>query len=181
VRAAKEVLLSAEFKPEQNWETHQKYVSGISFVSPLYLGDVMGDDELRGWREFFRAGGVKDAPINGVEEFAMNYVEEKLKACCKSVTRVDKRNFGYDLEAKTHGGEKMHVEVKGQTSDKDVELTSNETEAADKYKDAFYLCVVSSIPENPAIHMVKNPAAPGVGKKDKLTIPVNTWKAAKWP
>jgi len=75
----------------------------------------------------------------------------------------------------------MHIEVKGQSSERDVELTDNETEAADKHKDAFYLCVVSSIPNDPAMHMVKNPAAPGVGKKDKLTILVDIWKAAIWP
>ncbi len=181
VRAAKEVLLPTEFKPEQNWETYQQYVPGLSFISPDYLAGVTSDDQLRAWREFFKAGGVKNAPDNGVEEFAMNYAEEKLNANCKSTACVDKRNFGYDIEAETQTGEKMRIEVKGQSSEGPVELTGNETEAADKYKEAFYVCVVSSIPENPAMYMVKNPAAPGMGKKDKLTISVNVWKTAKWP
>ncbi len=73
--------------------------------------------------------------------------------------------------------ERIHIEVKGQTVDRDVELTENETGAADIHKDKFYLCVVSSIPENPSIHMVKDPAR--VGKKDKLTIPIEVWKKAK--
>ena len=84
------------------------------------------------------------------------------------------------MEAETKSGEKIHVEVKGQSHDQDVELKGNELDAADAHKDSFYLCVVSAIPENPTMYMVKNPAAPGVGKKDKLTIPANIWKASKW-
>lgn len=180
VRSAKEVLFPKEFKPEQDWETHKQYISGISFISQRYVRGITNDDQLKAWREFFKAGGVKDAPDNGVEEFAMSYyAKEKLNSKCKSVTPVDKRNFGYDIEAETQTGDRMHIEVKGQSSEKDVELTDNETEAADKYKDTFYLCVVSSIPKNPAMYMVKDPSR--VGKKDKLTIPVDIWKVATWP
>ena len=178
VRAAKEVLFPKELKPEQDWETHKQYVSGISFISQRYVEGITNDDQLKAWREFFKAGGVKDAPDNGVEEFAMNYAEEKLKACYGNVTRVDKRNFGYDIEAETQTGKKIHIEVKGQSSEKDVELTDNETGAADKYKDRFYLCVVSSIPKSPVMYMVQDPSR--VGKKDKLTIPVDIWKVATW-
>ena len=99
VRPAKEVLFPKEFKPEQDWETNHQYVPGVSFISQHYLRSITNDDQLTAWRKFFKAGGVKDAPDNGVEEFAMNYSEEKLKAHCKSLVRVDKRNFGYDIEA----------------------------------------------------------------------------------
>lgn len=91
---------------------------------------------------------------------------------------MEKRNYGYDLEAKTASGETIHIEVKGQSSENDVELTGNETEAADKHGDTFYLCVVSSIPNHPAIYMVKNPSR--LGKKEKLIIPVKAWKAYPW-
>jgi len=183
VRAAKETLLPKEFKPEQDWETHQQYVPGINFVNPKYLGDMANanDDQLKAWRQFFEAGGVKKEPDNGVEIFAMKWAEEKLKLHYKSVTPVDKLKYGYDLEVAAPVGENMRIEVKGQSHDHDVELKDNEVDAADIYKDSFYLCVISSIPENPTMHLVKNPAAPGVGKKDKLTIPINTWKVAKWP
>jgi len=179
IRVAKEVFFSQEFKPEENWEANKKYVSGVNFISPAYLGDVTDDGQRRKWREFFKCGGVKYGPDNGVEEFAMNYVEEKLRDQCQNIVPVDKRNFGYDLEAEDRAGNKMHIEVKGLSAERDVELTGNETDAADKHKDNFYLCVVSGIPETPAMYMVRNPAAPGVGKKDKLTIQVNVWKAYK--
>lgn len=185
VRSAKEVFFPAEFKPEQDWETHQKYVPGINFISPRYL-ELAGarDDQLKlkAWREFFKVCGVKDAPSNGVEVFAENYAMEKLKENgYTNVKPVDKLKFGYDRQAGTPKGERIYIEVKGQSHAQDVELTGNEVPAADMYKDSFYLCVVSNIPETPAMHMVKNPAAPGVGKKDKLTIPISIWKTAKWP
>jgi len=178
VRAAKEVLFPKEFKPEQDWETYQQYVSGINFISKRYIADITSDDQLRAWRQFFKAGGVKDAPVNGVEEFAMKYAEEKLKSYYKNVTCVDKRKFGYDIEAEIHTDEKIYIEVKGQSYDQDVVLEDNELVAADTYKGFYYLCVVSCIPENPAIYMIQDPAR--VGKKDKLTIPVDIWKVP-WP
>lgn len=179
VRPAKEVLFSKEFKPEQDWETYQQYVPGISFISPRYLTEATSDEQLKAWCEFFKAGGVKDAPYNGVEVFAENYAEEKLKEKrYKNIVHVDKLKYGYDRVVETPKGDKIHIEVKGQTHDQDVELKDNEVVAADAHKDSFFICVVSSIPEHPTLHMVKNPAA--VGKKEKLTIPVSIWKVAKW-
>ena len=128
------------------------------------------------WRAFFKAGGVKDAPTNGVEVFAENYADEKLGEKGYSVTPVDKLKIGYDRKAKTPTGDEIHIEVKGQSHDQDVELKGNELEAAEAYKDAFYLCVVTGIPENPSMHFLKNPAA--VGTKEKVTIPAEVWKSA---
>jgi len=181
VKPAKEVLFPKEFKPEQDWETHQQYVPGISFVSPRYIENVQNNDQLRAWREFFKAGGVKHAPDNGVEVFAENYVEGKLREKgCKNIMRVDKLRLGHDMQAESESGGKMFIEVKGQTHDQDVELTGKEVESADTYQDSFYLCVVSFIPENPTMYVVTNPAKPGIGKKDKLTIPVSIWRTTKW-
>ncbi|MCL0056660.1 DUF3883 domain-containing protein, partial [Dehalococcoidia bacterium] len=179
VKAAKEVFFPKEFKPEEDWETHQQYVPGTSFISQEYIEGITSDEQLRAWRKFFKMGGIKDAPVNGVEVFAENYVEKKLKdKGYTNVVRVDKMKFGYDMQAKTPFGEPIHIEVKGQSHDQEVELKGNEVDAADTYKDSFYLCVVSGIPENPAIHPLKNPTV--VGKKEKLTIPVDIWKALTW-
>jgi hypothetical protein len=184
VRSAKEVFFPAEYKPEPCWEFYQKYVPGLNFISPRYLnlaGGVDDQSKLEKWREFFKLGGLNDAPNNGVEVFAENYVEDKLKENGYThVEPVDKLKLGYDRKAKTPKGEQIYIEVKGQATDHDVELKGHEVEAADTHKDSYFLCIISSIPENPAMHMVKNPAAPGVGEKDKLTIPVNKWKATRW-
>lgn len=183
VRPAKEVLFSKEFQPEQDWETNQKYISGANFVSSDYVVGITDAGQLRAWGDFFEAGGVNEAPDNGVEEFALNYAEEKLKSSYTNVKRVDKRNFGYDLEVVTPTGEKMCVEVKGQSREGDAELTDNETEAADTLKASYYLCVVSPIPENPAIYLVNNPAQVVEVQKIVLPIriPLSIWKTHKWP
>jgi len=182
IRAAKETLFPKEFHPERDWETHQKYVPGLNFVSPNYLAETTIEEQLKRWRQFFKAGGVKDDPDNGVELFAEHFSIEKLSDTYVSMKKVDKLNFGYDLEAETKEGEKVHIEVKGKREDKDVELTRNETDAADKYGDSFYICVVYSIPENPSIYMVNDPAE--LVKVIKITLPIvipsHIWKSSKW-
>lgn len=178
IKTCKEVFFSSEFKPHRNWENYQSYVPGLSFINPLYIQKELNDDDLKKWREFFKSGGIKENPDNGVEEFAINFALDKLKSKFNNVQLVEKLNYGYDIQAETFDGSLVQIEVKGVSTDQDVDLTGPEADVADTYKDSFYLCVVSSIPNSPNIHMVNNPAQPGVGKKDKLTIPVNVWKAA---
>lgn len=179
VKAAKEVFLSKEFKPLQDWETNKEFLPGISFVSPNYLEGTSDDEQSENWRNFFKVGGIKDSPDNGVELFAMNYCKKKLGTAYHNIIAIDKMNFGYDLKAESNEGNiEMHIEVKGQTHEQDVELTGGEVKAADAHKESFYLCVISGIPENPSMHMVKNPA--NLGKKDKLTIPIEVWKPERW-
>jgi hypothetical protein len=178
VKPAKEVILSREFKPDEDWETRSGYVAGVQFLSTSYLDDSATDDELKSWREFLFAAGVKNRPDNGVEEFAVSHAIEQLldkdKCGCRKADRVEKRNFGYDVAAETRDGREIYVEVKGQSAEGDVELTGNETAAADTHRENFYLCVVAGIPNNPTMHLLKDPSRKG--KKDKLTIPANVWK-----
>jgi len=179
VRPAKQVLFPAEFRPPQNWEVHRRYVPGLDFLAPAYVQDCKSDEDFKAVREFLKHLGVKEAPDNGVEEFAMNFARERLETRFRDTQQVEKRNFGYDLEAEDEAGERVHVEVKGLSSDADVELTGNEAEAADLYRDQFFLCVVSGIPNLPNIRLVRNPAS--IGKKDKLTVRVEDWKAGLDP
>lgn len=57
------------------------------------------------------------------------------------------------------------------------ELRGNETRAAKKYGETFYLCSLLH-PEAPKIYLVRDPGS--VGKKEKLTIRVNDRKAGRW-
>jgi hypothetical protein len=177
IKTSKELFLSAEFRPLRNWEPHQAYVPGLSFIDSAYLTTEPSDDDLKTWRDFFKAAGVKENPDNGVEQFAINFALDKLKSRYKNVQLVEKLNYGFDIQAETSDGVPIQVEVKGVSSEQDVELTGNEADAADTYKSSFYLCVVASIPNSPTIYLVNNPAS--VGKKDKLTIPVDVWKVSE--
>ena len=178
IRPAREVYFPTEFKPAQNWEINKAYVKGLDFLSPDYVSSCKDDSEFRAWRDFMHAAGVKLAPDNGVEVFAMNYSKEKLAVKFNNVVEVDKLNHGYDLEAEDEAAMSVQIEVKGQATDADVELTGNEAKAAKKHGQSFYLCVVSSIPESPVIHLVCDPDR--VGEKEKLTIRVNDWKSGRW-
>ena len=179
IKTSKEVFLSSEFRPLRNWETHQAFVPGLSFIDDTYLPANCTDDDLKMWRDFFKAAGIRENPDNGVEQFAINFALEKLKGKYQNVQLVEKLNYGFDIQAETPDGDPIQVEVKGLSDERDVELTGNEADAADTYKSSFYLCVVASIPNSPTIHLVNNPAQPGIGKKDKLTIPAEVWKVSE--
>ena len=179
IKTSKEVLFASEYKPMRNWETNQAFVPGLSFIDNVYLPLDSNDDDLKAWREFFKAAGVKENPDNGVEQFAINFAIDRLRSKYHNIQLVEKLNYGFDIQAETSDGKAIQVEVKGVSDERDVELTGNEANAADTYKNSFYLCVVASIPNSPTIHLVNNPAQPGVGIKDKLTIPVDIWKVSE--
>jgi len=179
IRPAREVYFPSEFKPPQNWEINKAYVKGLDFLSADYVIDCKEDQELKAWRDFLLAAQVKEAPDNGVEVFAMNYTKEKLASMFQNIIEVDKLNNGYDMEAEDGPGITVQIEVKGQRVDENIELTSNEAKAAKKHGKSFYLCVISSIPEAPALHLVRDPDS--VGEREMLTIRIDDWKAARWP
>lgn len=178
LRPAREVYFPIEFKPVQNWEINKTYIRGLDFLSPDYITGSKDDYEIKAWREFMHTAGVKNEPENGVEVFAMNYAKDKLAAKFSRIIEVDKLNHGYDMEAQDEKGNQVQIEVKGQSAETDVELTGNETRSAKKHGATFYLCVVSSIPESPGIHLVRDPDK--VGEREKLRIRVDDWKAGRW-
>lgn len=187
---SRELVFPPRYRPPHDWESNSRFVPGIRFLSEKYLGTNLTDESVERWGRFFRKVGVKEAPDNGVRDFGQNYVRYVLerefgglqREAAPQVTPVDSLNYGYDhLVVNGGSGRNIHVEVKGLTADDDVTLSPNETESADTYQEQYFVCVVSGIPERPAPHFVRNPAAPGVGKKDKLTIPVRTWRERGTP
>jgi hypothetical protein len=174
IREASRVLFPVEFKPARNWELNRQYVPGADFLTSDYVISSEGTNELRRWRDFMRAGGVKETPDNGVEVFAVNFVQEMAASTFRNVVPVEKLNLGYDLQGEDASGEKAYIEVKGLSSDGDVELTGNEAKSARAYGARYYVCVVSGIPEIPALHIVRDPD--NVGERDKLTIRMADWK-----
>ena len=176
-------MVPKEFKPNRDWETNQIYVPGLSFVSPEYLVGTTDAAIIDSWQQFFRAGGVKDDPDNGVELFAMSYAQKKLQATYSVVTPVEKLNFGFDLKVSNPPSPEICIEVKGSTKEQDVELTPAETETADKYGDSYQVWIVYQVPENPELYVVTNPCK--VIKVTKIVLPIkippNLWKSFKIP
>jgi hypothetical protein len=178
VRRAREVVLGVEFLTGQDWETNRVFVPGVVFLSNRYLPKGVQESDIAALRELFKRGGVKEAPDNGVEDFAVGFTVSRLRTRGIRARRIEKRNYGYDLQARARAGNHMRIEVKGLSVDGDVELTGNEASSADRYQSEFYLCIVSGIPNNPLMYMVSDPVK--VGKKDKLRVPAATWKKHKW-
>jgi len=178
IRRASEALPSRELHPVQDWETNQYYVNGLNFVADVYLDGADDEETVRSWREFFRAAGVKETPDNGVEEFAMHFAEQLLGTQWASVRPVENRNLGWDLEADDDAGHHVQIEVKGLKQDQDIDLTPNETRAADTYRDSLYVCVVTGVPEHPAMFLVRDPVLNG--RKERITLPVAVWRSFRW-
>ena len=181
VRPARELLLPLEYHPPHLWESVAAYLPRVGFVSPDYLQEPLEPEQRAEWRRFFRSAGIKPEPDNGVEEVAINFAIEALGSAHPRVEAMEKRNLGYDLEVETSHGEVLRVEVKGLAGEGDVELTPNETSAAEMYRDSYLLCVVAPIPQSPHVHLISFPTAPGRGAKYALKIEASVWKEAKWP
>lgn len=178
VRRAREVVFGLEYLTGQDWESRRHLVPGLTILGSQYIPKNASPAQVAKFSNFLKEGGVREAPDNGVEDFAVSYAIQELKSSGIRAKRVEKRNFGYDLQVSGKSGKRMRIEVKGQTQEKDVELTGNEADSADKYKGEFYLAVVPGIPNTPSLYVLNNPVA--VGKKDKLLIEIPKWKSKKW-
>lgn len=181
VRAASELCFSGNYQPKQNWETNSRFITEASFLSSKYLSNAETESSLHKWRSFFSSAGVNEAPRNGVEIFAVEFATDAFSKHWGSVKRIDSQNHGYDIEVIGPDGVTACIEVKGRSDELDIQLTPNETSAADKYQANYFLCVVAGIPNSPKLYLVKNPAATGVGEKDKLTVRAAVWKLHPWP
>jgi len=180
IRPAKEILFSSEYRPPFPWEPLRRYLPRAVFLSPAYIDGAVEQEELAEWRAFLGSAGMRPAPANGVEEVAMAVTIEALKKLHPKVSPVHTRDLGYDLEVETIDHETLRVEVKGLADEGDVELTPNETQAADRYQESYLLCIVAPIPRSPHLHMIRYPTARGKGAKYSLKVPASVWREARW-
>jgi hypothetical protein len=126
------------------------------FVSPKYLEK---SEDATSWRGFLvEALDVKESASNeDVEKFAEWFAERKLS---EKGYRIVGKGSGCDFKVDV-GGEVVCVEVKGRRksiNELDVELTENEVKTSLELKDKYWLVVVESIPNNPRLWILRNPA-----------------------
>ncbi len=178
IRRARETFFSTEFAPEKNWERHEAYLPEIEFLSALYIQPVCTPDEIHSWFDFFRLNGVRTPGTVEVEIFAENFVKHKLESRVNNITPVDKQNLGYDFVADDNSGEKVYLEIKGQSIETDVDLTPNEAQAAHAHGSSYWLCIVAQIPEYPVLYRVEDPDK--IGRRSKVTVPAADWKQTRW-
>lgn len=88
-----------------------------------------------------------------VEKAAIEKVIEEYTNRGFEVTSCESENLGWDLKA-VHKKTLLRLEVKGLSGDKiSVEITPNEYNKMQEYKDSYRLCVVTECLVNPEIHV----------------------------
>jgi hypothetical protein len=153
-----QLLLHDIYDGKEQWSKWKAYRFTIGpFVSPKYLEKR---EEASSWKEFFvNVLGVKEiADIEEVEEFAKWFTKRKLE---EKGYRIIGKGSGCDFNIYVSEKEMACVEVKGRKMSIDylfIELTENETKTALEMKDNYWLAVVESIPNNPRLWILKNPA-----------------------
>jgi hypothetical protein len=179
MKPSNQVFLGMSYSPSENWETLSKYVPNIDFLSSEYLQGVLSQD-IPAWKEFFiRLGSNESGENHDVETFATEFVKANLASELSNFIAKDRQQHGYDLEAiLTKSGALVKLEVKGRKKKEEpIDLIGKEPEAARQAKlngEAFWVCIVPNVPENPELWVVED--ALKVGQTNILTIPISAWK-----
>lgn len=179
IKPSNQMFLGASYSPSENWEKLSKYSMHIDFLSSEYLVGVSPKD-VSAWKEFFMRLNAKESGENhDVETFAVEFVKDIMSSELSSFIPKDRQQHGYDLEAKlTKSGASVKLEVKGRKKKEDpIELIGKEPEAARQAKmngEAFWVCIVPNVPENPELWVVDD--ATNIGLSNTLTIPISAWK-----
>lgn len=91
---------------------------------------------------------------------------------------IDCRDLGcgYDYEIKAADGVSYYVEIKGlASSEGGILLTDKEWRTAKKYKDRYYIVIISDISNDPQLKTIQNPAEKLVPKRNVYTTVQIGW------
>lgn len=154
IRRSGDVYLHPDYRPKQDWYKWRHFYSVGPFISNEYLDEAEADK----WRHFLvKYLGVREtASPEQVRDFAERYAKGKLED--KGYRILSEHGDGYDYEIEKDG-RRSFVEVKGMSegAERDVELTSKETEKAIEYRENYWVMVVANIPNSPEIYVIKDP------------------------
>ena len=92
-----------------------------------------------------------------IERIGMEVVMEYERRHGRIPEDVSKENIGFDIRSKGDG-EERYIEVKARAGEGSVELTFNEWMMARRFKDKYWLYVVSNAATVPTLTVVRNPA-----------------------
>jgi hypothetical protein len=66
------------------------------------------------------------------------------------------RNLGFDIRS-TGAGETRYIEVKARATEGRIALTPNEWMAAQRFRDDYWLYIVTNALKDPELHIIRNP------------------------
>ncbi len=111
-------------------------------------------------------------------EMAMEY--ERMQA--RVPEDVSSENLGFDIRSKGKD-EIRYIEVKARAGEEEVALTPNEWFKAKRFKDQYYLYIVTNATTNPTLHIIRNPAENlNIIEKFEVVrfiVPLQEWKSKK--
>ena len=119
-----------------------------------------------------------------IERIGMEITMEYEKEHGRIPEDVSKENLGFDIRSKDEKtGEVRYIEVKARAIEGEVALTPNEWFKAKRFKDQYFLYVVSNAATKPTLYIIRNPAENLTPEKKveivRFIVPVDEWKNKK--
>jgi superfamily II DNA or RNA helicase len=143
----------------------------LSISMPRFLGAVLVKPSAS--KEM-----VTDEEIEKIGmEVAMKY--EKNQG--RKPEDVSKENLGFDIRSKKGKDEIRYIEVKARKDEGQIALTQNEWMKAKRFRDQYWLYVVSDALKKPTLTLINNPAF-NLDVQEKLevvrfVVPIKEWKS----
>jgi SNF2 family DNA or RNA helicase len=129
--------LKDNIEKEQHLLISMPKLLGAIFVRPTSSKEMASDEEI--------------------EKIGMVIAMEYERSQGREPEDVSKENLGFDIRSKGRD-EIRYIEVKARKDEGEVALTLNEWLKAKRFKEQYWLYVVSNALENPTLHIINNPA-----------------------
>jgi len=113
-----------------------------------------------------------------IERIGMEIAMEYERRNGRKPEDVSDKNLGFDIKSKNEN-EIRYIEVKSRAGEGDVELTTNEWMMARRFRDNYWLYVVSNAASNPTLTIIQNPADNLEALKKievRYVVPLQEWK-----
>ncbi|MEO0302139.1 MAG: DUF3883 domain-containing protein, partial [candidate division WOR-3 bacterium] len=151
--------LKKEIEQEINLTISMPQFLGAIFVRPSSFQEMVSDEEIE------RIG----------MEIAMRYEKEQ----GREPEDVSKENLGFDIRSKGKD-EIRYIEVKARKDEGEIALTPNEWFKAKRFREKYWLYVVSKAATSPQLYIINNPYEKLWAKEKvevvRFVIPLEEWK-----
>ena len=116
-----------------------------------------------------------------IEKIGMEIAMEYEREHGREPEDVSKENLGFDIRSRDEKtGEVRYIEVKARAGEGEVALTPNEWFKAKRFKDQYFLYIVSNAATKPILYIIRNPTENLTPQKKveivRFIVPVDEWK-----
>jgi hypothetical protein len=129
--------------------------TSLAISMPRFLGAVLVRPEISDMITDDLSACTAQA--EEIEKIGMEIAIEYEKSNGRESEDVSKENLGFDIRSRGED-ETRYIEVKARKEEGPVVLTPNEWFKAKRFKEEYWLYVVSNAAANPALYLINNPA-----------------------